>query len=130
MPVKKGKGEKKSRSPTLESPSVDDRRLVPKVAEFGGARPPRIFDRTSAFKKDWDRLASSGRYDMSRLKTVMMHLIANEGPLPAEYADHALLGKWQDHRDCHVGGDWVLIYKLTAAEVIFVRTGTHSDLFK
>lgn len=67
---------------------------------------------------------------MSRLKTVMMHLIANEGSLPAEYADHALQGKWRDHRDCHVGGDWILIYKLTEAEVIFVRTGTHSDLFK
>ena len=127
MPAKKGG--KKSPSPTLASLSAGDERLNPKVTQYASASPPLIFDRTNAFKKDWNRLASSGRYDMSRLKTVMMHLIANEGPLPAEYADHALLGKWQDHRDCHVGGDWVLIYKLTEADVIFVRTGTHSDLF-
>jgi mRNA interferase YafQ len=128
MPAKKGG--KKSPSLTLASQSAGDKRLNPKITEYASTSSPRIFDRTNAFKKDWDRLASSGRYDMSRLKTVMMHLIANEGPLPAEYTDHALLGKWQDHRDCHVGGDWVLIYKLTETEVIFVRTGTHSDLFK
>lgn len=67
---------------------------------------------------------------MSLLKTVMMHLIANEGPLPAEYNDHPLSGRWNDHRDCHVSGDWVLIYKLDSTSVIFVRTGTHSELFK
>ncbi|MEO5935493.1 MAG: type II toxin-antitoxin system YafQ family toxin [Duganella sp.] len=90
----------------------------------------RKAEKSSQAKKDWERLASSGRYDMSRLKTVMMHLIANEGPLPAEYADHPLSGKWNDHRDCHVGDDWILLYKLSETGVIFVRTGTHSDLFK
>jgi Bacterial toxin of type II toxin-antitoxin system, YafQ len=40
--------------------------------------------------KDWTRLSHSGRYDMHRLKTVMTAIIANDGPLPAEYKDHSL----------------------------------------
>jgi len=76
----------------------------------------------------------SGRYDMARLKTVMLMLIENTGPLPAEYLDHALVGNWQHHRECHLGGDWLLIYRLEPQEhkedlLMFIRTGTHADLF-
>jgi mRNA interferase YafQ len=41
-----------------------------------------------AFKKDWDRLSRSGRYDMNRLKEAILLLIANDGPLGAEWLDH------------------------------------------
>ncbi len=34
-------------------------------------------------------------------------------------------------RICHVGGDFLLVYELKEdGGVIFVRTGTHSDLFE
>ncbi|WP_439549344.1 type II toxin-antitoxin system YafQ family toxin [Falsiroseomonas sp.] len=101
----------------------------------GGKRAtlPRASDCTGEFRKDWDRLTRSGRYDMGRLKAVMMHLIANEGPLPPERRDHALTGDFQDHRECHIGGDFLLIYRLADAgkrpSVVFVRAGTHSELF-
>ena len=36
------------------------------------AVPPRPSDRTKAFTKDWTRLSHSGRYDMRRLKEVML----------------------------------------------------------
>jgi mRNA interferase YafQ len=68
---------------------------------------------------------------MRQLKDVMMLLIANDGPLPPEWRDHALTGKWADHRECHVGGDFLLIYRLTGdAMIVFVRAGTHAELFK
>ena len=67
---------------------------------------------------------------MQRLKTVMALLISNEGPLPAEWLDHGLEGDWADHRECHAKGDLLLIYKLQADKVTFVRAGTHSELFR
>lgn len=106
------------------------RRLHPLVIEYKTETLPRMSDRSTEFKKDWQRLQQSGRYDLSSLKTVMMHLIANDGPLPAEYLDHPLSGAYKDHRDCHIGGDWLLIYTLEKDSVVFVRTGTHSELFK
>jgi len=67
---------------------------------------------------------------MHRLKEAMLLLIANNAPLPPEWLDHALKGKWADHRECHVGGDFLLIYQSDASLVVFVRSGTHSDLFE
>lgn len=92
---------------------------------------PRESGYTTRFMKDWHRLEKSDRYDMRRLKKVMMLLVANEEPLPAEWKDHPLKGPWTGHRECHVGGDFLLIYKLTdnGDAVVFTAAGTHSDLF-
>jgi mRNA interferase YafQ len=35
-----------------------------------------------------------------------------------------------DLRECHIEPDWLLIYDITDAEVVLLRTGTHSDLFE
>jgi len=85
---------------------------------------------TKTFLKDWERLSRSAKYDMRKLKDVMMLIIANSGPLPPEYLDHPLKGEWSDHRDCHIGGDFLLIYRVDENAVVFVRTGTHSELFR
>ena len=101
-----------------------------KPASTKRAPLPRRSDYTKAFVKDWERLSRSGRYDMHRLKEVMLLLIANEAPLPPQWLDHPLKGKWADHRECHVGGDFLLIYQSNADMVVFVRSGTHSVLFE
>ncbi len=71
---------------------------------------------------------------MNRLKEVMLLLIANDGPLGSEWFDHPLAGNWAGHRECHVGGDFLLAYKLDDTGkydvVVFVRAGTHADLFE
>ena len=94
---------------------------------------PRVTDYTKSFLKDWERLTRSGRYDMNRLKEVMMLLINNDGPLDSSWFDHPLAGEWNSHRECHVGGDFLLIYQLgdtgNHGLVIFVRAGTHAELF-
>ena len=94
------------------------------------AAPPRESDSAKSFRKDWDRLAQAGRYDMGRLKEAMMLLIANDSPLGHEWLDHPLKGKWADHRECHIGGDFLLISQIEGNVINFVRAGTHSDLFK
>jgi len=63
----------------------------------------------------------------------MVLLIANHAPLGPEWRDHALKGDWAEHRECHVGGDFLLIYKVddsrNPGEIVFVRAGTHAELF-
>jgi mRNA interferase YafQ len=90
---------------------------------------PLKFDYTKNFAKDWKRLSHSGKFNMKRLKEVMGLLIANDGPLGPEWLDHALQGDWADHRECHVGGDFLLIYQIDRDKINFVRSGTHAELF-
>lgn len=106
----------------------------PRTAGSKRAALPRASDYTKSFRKDWERLSHSGRFDMRRLKEAMVLLIANDGPLGPEWHDHALTGDWATYRECHIGGDFLLIYRLEgkAADgaIVFVRAGTHADLFE
>lgn len=102
----------------------------PKRAPF-----PRQVDYAKSFLKDWERLSRSGRYDLARLKDAMLLLIANDGPLGPEWKDHALKGEWVGYRECHIGGDFLLIYELNESVgqgggIVFVRAGTHAELFR
>lgn len=94
------------------------------------AKLPRRSEYTRNFLKDWDRLSRTGRFNMGQLKEAMLLLIANDGPLGPEWLDHPLKGEWADHRECHIGGDFLLVYQLDDTMVNFVRAGTHSELFK
>lgn len=71
---------------------------------------------------------------MNRLKEAMLLLIGNDAPLGPEWLDHSLGGVWAGHRECHIGGDFLLAYKLDDsarhALIVFVRAGTHADLFE
>jgi mRNA interferase YafQ len=95
---------------------------------------PRAADYAKSFLKDWERLSRSGRYDMNQLKEAMLLLIANHEPLGPEWLDHPLGGDWMGHRECHIGGDFLLAYKLDDSAkhslIVFVRAGTHADLFE
>jgi len=100
-----------------------------KTAASKRAVPLRAADYSKAFLKDWQRLSHSGRFDLVRLKEAMMLLIAHDAPLGTEWLDHSLKGAWADHRECHIGGDFLLIYQIEANAINFVRSGTHSELF-
>ncbi len=101
-----------------------------KPASSKRATPPRACDYTKTFLKDWQRLARSGRNDLTRLKEAMLRLIANDAPMGSEWLDHPLKGDWVDHCECHIGGDFLLIYRLDGNTLIFVRSGTHAELFE
>jgi mRNA interferase YafQ len=101
-----------------------------KPAEAKRAALPRAADFSKGFHKDWERPGRSGRFDLKRLEEVMLLLIANDAPLGPEWFDHALKGDWADHRECHVGGDFLLIYTADDRQITFVRAGTHADLFE
>ena len=38
--------------------------------------------------------------------------------------------RWKGVWECHIEPDWLLIYEVTDAEVLLIRTGSHSDLFE
>jgi mRNA interferase YafQ len=105
-----------------------------KTATSKRIKLPREVDYAKSFKKDWDRLVKSGRYDMKRLKEVMLLLIANNSLLGPQWRDHQLSGEWVGHRECHIGGDFLLVYMLDVTRkpgmIVFVRAGTHAELFK
>lgn len=100
-----------------------------KPASDKRASPPRVSDYSKSFLKDWERLSRSGRYDLRRLKEAMLLLIANDAPLGLEWLDHPLKGNWVDYRECHIGGDFLLIYQVEGVFINFVRAGSHADLF-
>jgi mRNA interferase YafQ len=105
-----------------------------KGAEKKRAPQPRSAEYAKAFSKDWERLSATGRFDMRKLKSVMLLIIANDGPLDPEWKDHPLKGSWTGYRECHVGGDFLLIYQINdksgkSGGVAFERIGTHSELF-
>jgi mRNA interferase YafQ len=58
-------------------------------------------------------------------------LLANEIPLPPNYKEHPLHGEYEGTLECHVEGDWLMIYEIDEDEknLFLLRTGTHSDLF-
>lgn len=80
------------------------------------------------FEKDVERAKRRGK-DLSKLKTVLECLVKQD-PLPNHYKDHNLKGDFSDCRECHIDSDWLLIYCIDGDNLILIRTGTHSDLFK
>ena len=84
---------------------------------------------TTQFKRDL-KLAKKRKNNIASLQKIMKH-IEHEEPLSARFRDHPLTGNWRAHRELHIEPNWLLIYKMIPEEkvVIFVRTGTHSDLF-
>ena len=88
----------------------------------------RIVRRTSQFKKDTKRVQKQGK-SLDAMKEVL-HQLINDKPLPDKYRDHNLIGNYLGARECHLQLDWLLIYELTEDELILVRTGSHSELFR
>jgi len=84
---------------------------------------------TNRFKKDV-RLAERRGLDISKLYAVIEMLRKNTS-LPEKYKDHVLVGKYYNHRECHIEPDWLLVYLVSDDNLVLtaVRTGSHADLF-
>lgn len=53
-------------------------------------------------------------------------------PLDRKFRDHLLKGNYAGTRECHIGPDFLLLYRLDPAEdtVAFIRLGSHAELFR
>jgi mRNA interferase YafQ len=96
----------------------------------------RTVKHTGRFRRDYQREKSERhgkRLDANLLATVTLlataTLLAKDEPLPRRYFDHTLGGEWNDHRDCHIRPDLILIYrKPDETSLELVRLGSHSEL--
>ena len=82
---------------------------------------------SSRFKKEY-KLSQKRGLDIGKLDKIIIDLV-NEVPLPPHNKDHDLIGNYEGCRECHIQGNWLLVYKYNDNDIIFLRTGTHSDLF-
>jgi mRNA interferase YafQ len=59
----------------------------------------------------------------------VVNLLAADTPLAHRNFDHPLSGEWNDHRDCHIRPDLILIYRKPDGDSLeLVRLGSHSEL--
>ena len=82
---------------------------------------------TNQFSKD-AKLLHKRYMDMDALYDIVVKIICEE-PLPYYSREHNLSGNWSGYTECHVKGDWVIVYRFSPGKVTFTRTGSHSDLF-
>lgn len=86
---------------------------------------------TSKFERDYKREKKAGhhRTTLDHDLLAIVKLLAADIKLPLRNRDHSLIGDWQDHRDCHIKPDLVLIYrKPDNTSLELVRLGSHSQL--
>ena len=90
----------------------------------------RTIRRTAVFKRDYQR-EKKGRFAKTLdadLRVIVSALAADRVLLWRNH-DHALVGQWKDHRDCHVRPDLILIYRKPDDDQLdLVRLGSHGEL--
>ncbi|MBF0167373.1 MAG: type II toxin-antitoxin system YafQ family toxin [Alphaproteobacteria bacterium] len=90
----------------------------------------RTIERTGIFKRDYKR-EKKGRFAKTLDGDLMevVTLLVSDAPIPERHRDHALIGTWKDHRDCHIRPDLVLIYRKPNDQTLeLIRLGSHSEL--
>lgn len=82
------------------------------------------------FRKDFALMKRRGM-PLDELQTAIT-VLASGSTLAPRYKDHPLKGNYIGCRECHILPDWLLVYKIKdrMLELILIRTGSHSDLFK
>ena len=84
---------------------------------------------SSLFKKTV-KLARKRGLDLSLLEEAVRTLAMGE-ILPPKYRDHQLKGRFSAFRECHIKGDWLLVYRIIEEKLILSlhSTGSHADIF-
>ena len=83
---------------------------------------------TTKYRKDLKRYRNNTK-KLDALKEVLT-MLQNEVPIPAEYKPHMLHGDYKGCMECHIQGDYLLVWYDPDTDIIeLVRLGTHSELF-
>lgn len=83
---------------------------------------------STQYKKDIKRISNNPKKLESLL--VITKMLKNEEPIPAEYKPHGLKGDYEGCMECHIEGDFLLIWlDPETDEIYLVRLGSHSELF-
>ena len=83
---------------------------------------------TSQYKKDYKRFRNNPK-KLEKLFDIL-ELLRQEKAIPEENRPHPLTGDYAGHMECHIEGDFLLIWFDPHSDVIsLVRLGSHSELF-
>ena len=84
---------------------------------------------SNRFSKDLKRCKKRG-LDLQLLKDAV-ELLAATGSLPSQYRPHKLVNQKVETWECHIQPDWLMTWQQNDTELtlLFLQTGTHSDLF-
>lgn len=89
----------------------------------------KILKQTSQFKKDLKKIQNNPT-KIANLE-IVLNLLKETGTLPAKYKPHFLKGNYRRYMECHVEGDFLLVWIDEIADIIrLIRLGTHAELFK
>jgi len=90
----------------------------------------RKIEPTGLFRRDYKReKKGQHRTTLDASLTGVLDLLVADVPLKPRHRDHAMIGNWKDHRDCHIKPDLVLIYQKPDADTLrLVRLGSHAEL--
>ena len=85
----------------------------------------------SALFKKTRKLVKKRGFDLALLQEAI-RILASGKPLPAQYRDHQLKGRLSHLRECHLKGDWLLVYCIFEDKLILslYSTWTHADLLE
>lgn len=84
---------------------------------------------TRQFKKDLKRFLNQPK-KLEELK-IVLDMLRNENTLPEKYRQHPLKGEYSGCFECHIEGDFLLIWYDEASNTLALfRLGSHSELFK
>ena len=84
--------------------------------------------RQKSFAKDLLKVKMNNQHYSKYI--LFLSTLLQEKELPAQAKDHFLSGKYQDTREFHISGDLLVIYFTTQTELVLIRIGTHSQVFK
>lgn len=83
---------------------------------------------STQYKKDIKRFRNNPA-KIAKLMAIL-EMLANERPIPIENKPHPLTGDYAGCMECHIEGDFLLIWLDPDTEQIdLVRLGSHSELF-
>lgn len=83
---------------------------------------------TGQYKKDLKRFLNQPK-KLEELNSIL-NLLANERPIPAENNPHKLTGDYAGYMECHIKGDFLLIWLDPENGIIdLVRLDSHSELY-
>lgn len=87
----------------------------------------------ASFRRDMKGLPRRIGYDFNfEMLDYAADLFLAGEPLPKSWRPHALgagRADWRGYMECHLASDWLLVYVERGEEIVWVRTGTHAELF-
>lgn len=84
------------------------------------------------FSKQYKKDAKRFRNQPKKMEKVaeVLRMLRDEEPIPEEYCPHMLKGDYKGCMECHVEGDFLLIWiDETENQIGVLRLGSHSELF-